>query len=48
MAAFRNRLVHLYAEVDPDQIYQFLQKDRADFDEFARVIASFLMRPASA
>jgi uncharacterized protein YutE (UPF0331/DUF86 family) len=47
MAAFRNRLVHVYAEVDPEQVYQFLQKDRADFDEFARVIASFIKQQVS-
>jgi uncharacterized protein YutE (UPF0331/DUF86 family) len=42
MAAFRNRLVHLYAEVDPGTVYDFLQHDRADFDAFARVIAEFV------
>ena len=46
MAAFRNRLVHVYAEIDPQQVYDYLQTDRADFDEFARVIASVVARRA--
>jgi uncharacterized protein YutE (UPF0331/DUF86 family) len=46
MAAFRNRLVHVYAEIDPAQVYDYLQHDRADFDEFARVIAAAVTRLA--
>ena len=40
MASFRNRLVHGYAEVDPERVYDFLQHECADFDEFARVLAA--------
>ncbi len=43
MAAFRNRLVHAYANVDPGTVYGFLQGDRADFDEFARTVASLVV-----
>ena len=39
MASFRNRLVHAYADIDANLVYDFMQNDRADFDEFARVIA---------
>jgi len=42
MASFRNRLVHGYAAVDPQRIYDFLQHDRQDFEEFARAVATFL------
>jgi len=44
MAAFRNRLVHVYAAIDPAQVYDYLQRDRADFDEFARQIATAVRR----
>jgi len=43
MAGFRNRLVHVYAEIDAEQVYDYLQNDRKDFDEFARVIASVVI-----
>jgi uncharacterized protein YutE (UPF0331/DUF86 family) len=39
MARFRNRLVHLYWEVDTTRVYEYLQESLADFDEFARAIA---------
>lgn len=42
MAGFRNRWVHVYAEIDPEQIYDFLQHDRGDFEKFAHVIAAFV------
>ena len=44
MAGFRNRLVHVYAEVDPQVVYDYLQHDRADSDEFGRVIAATVKR----
>ena len=40
MASFRNRLVHGYADVAPERVYDFLQHECADFDEFARVVAA--------
>jgi uncharacterized protein YutE (UPF0331/DUF86 family) len=42
MASFRNRLVHLYAEIDPKEVYRFLQNDIADFGLFARCIVDYL------
>ena len=47
MASFRNRLVHVYAEIAPDMVYDFLQHECADFDEFAHVIAAVVKRSAS-
>ena len=42
IAGFRNILVHQYADVDLDILYQFLQNRLKDFDVFARQIASYL------
>lgn len=42
MARFRNRLVHLYWEVDDDQVYEILQKRLTDFNQFQKAIAAFL------
>jgi uncharacterized protein YutE (UPF0331/DUF86 family) len=40
MAAFRNRLVHLYWEVDDGLVQQYLQDSLSDVDRFARAVAS--------
>ncbi len=42
MAGFRNRLVHMYAGVDPSLVHGYLRDNRADFAEFARQIAAFV------
>ena len=39
MAKFRNLLVHLYWKVDDEKIYEILQSELADFDEFIEQIA---------
>jgi len=44
MARFRNRLVHLYWEVDPATIYQILQENLADFDRFKASVIAYLER----
>src|SRR3989344_2791460 len=38
MAKYRNRLVHFYAEVTPEEIYKLLQNDLGDFDVFLRAV----------
>lgn len=38
MARFRNVLVHLYAEVDANTVYDLLQNNLADFDRFAQIM----------
>lgn len=40
MARFRNRLVHLYWEVDDQQVHQYLQQSLADLGRFARQVAA--------
>jgi uncharacterized protein YutE (UPF0331/DUF86 family) len=46
MARFRNRLVHLYWEVDPTVIYDLLQNNLSDFDTYAQLLLQALSRPA--
>ena len=42
MAKFRNRLVHLYGEVDDGYVYSFLKNDIKDIREFRKkIIARF-------
>ena len=42
MAKFRNRLVHLYWEVDDARIYKILEENPKDFIKFTKSIARFL------
>ena len=41
-AGFRNILVHHYAEIDLDKLYQHLQNDLNDFNIFAKHVAKYL------
>ena len=42
MARFRNRLVHIYWEIDDRQIYKIMQSNLGDFKTFLKSISSFL------
>jgi uncharacterized protein YutE (UPF0331/DUF86 family) len=42
MAKFRNRLVHIYLEVENKQVYEILQDRLNDFKKFIDSISSFL------
>jgi uncharacterized protein YutE (UPF0331/DUF86 family) len=42
MARFRNRVVHLYDEVDTGDVYQYLNEGIADFKSFIDDINRFL------
>ena len=42
MAKFRNRLVHIYLEVENKQVYEILQDRLNDFKKFVDSIANFL------
>ncbi len=42
MARFRNILVHLYEEIEPEKVYQNLQKAPETFREFAKAYQEFL------
>ena len=45
MAKYRNRLVHFYAEVTPEELYGVLKNDLGDFDVFLRAVKNLLERP---
>jgi uncharacterized protein YutE (UPF0331/DUF86 family) len=38
MAKFRNRLVHLYGEIDDAYVYEFIRKDLKDIEEFKSIM----------
>jgi uncharacterized protein YutE (UPF0331/DUF86 family) len=42
MAKFRNRLVHIYLEVENKQVYEILQDRLNDFKKFIDSISNFL------
>jgi len=42
MARFRNRLVHLYWDIDYGQVYDIIQGNLADLEAFSREVASWL------
>ena len=47
MAKFRNRLVHLYWELDPETTYRILNEDIDDFKKFQELVVDFLNKKAS-
>lgn len=46
MAGYRNRLVHGYAEVTPEEMYRILKTRLADFEEYCAHILAWLARRA--
>jgi len=42
MAKFRNRLVHLYWEIDKETLYGFIQDDLDDFKLFEQKVVEYL------
>ena len=45
MADYRNRLVHFYAEVTPEEIYKILKNNLGDFDTFLIAVKQVLEHP---
>lgn len=45
MAKYRNRLVHFYAQIEAEELYNILQKDLPDFEVFLRSIKQVLADP---
>ncbi len=43
MARFRNRLVHVYWDIDLDQVFQILAADLGDFERFSETIGALLL-----
>jgi uncharacterized protein YutE (UPF0331/DUF86 family) len=42
MARFRNRLVHIYWEVDNSELYSFLETHLQDIREFLKKFGAFV------
>jgi uncharacterized protein YutE (UPF0331/DUF86 family) len=42
MAGYRNRMVHFYREITPEELYHITSNNLKDFDSFVREIAAFL------
>lgn len=45
MAKYRNRLVHFYAEIEPQELHKILQNDLGDFEIFLSSIKNVLTSP---
>ena len=43
MARFRNRLVHLYWEIDIEAIYALIHENLEDFKRFEQMVVEFLI-----
>ena len=44
MKGFRNILVHRYAEVDDELVFEFLRNDIKDFELFKKEVLAFLKK----
>lgn len=44
MAGYRNRIVHDYNKVTPEELYQLLQTRLSDFDLYCQYIADYLSK----
>ena len=44
MAKFRNRLVHLYWELEPEMVFQIIRDNLDDFKQFQDEVVAFLKR----
>lgn len=42
MARFRNRLVHMYWDIDYSQVYEILSENLNDLDNFSQVVSTWL------
>jgi uncharacterized protein YutE (UPF0331/DUF86 family) len=42
MAGYRNRMVHFYKEVTPEELYDIVVNDLKDFERFAKEIVAFI------
>jgi len=44
MAGYRNRMVHHYREIEPEELYAILKDHLTDFDQFCRYLNDFLIQ----
>ena len=45
MAGYRNRLVHYYDEITPQELYSIVTKDLGDFEHFASAAVKVIRNP---
>lgn len=45
MAKYRNRVVHFYSEVTPEETYSIIHNDLGDFDIFLSAVKEILQNP---
>ncbi len=45
MAKYRNRIVHFYAQITPEEYYGIIKSDLGDFDTFLRAVKEVLEHP---
>lgn len=45
MAGYRNRIVHFYADITPEEIYKIINDKLVDFDVFLRGVKGVLENP---
>ena len=45
MAKYRNRLVHFYAQITAEELYQVIQEDLGDFEVFLAAVKDILADP---
>ena len=43
MAGYRNRLTHFYHEITDQELYEIINKDLEDIEEFVKAIRKFLV-----
>lgn len=44
MAGYRNRLIHFYAEIDNEELYNIIQNDLPDLEKFCRHIVKYIKK----
>jgi len=45
MAGYRNRMVHFYSEVTPDEVYELITTKRTDIEQFGQSIVTLIKNP---
>lgn len=45
MAGYRNRLVHFYAEIKPEEMYKIINNNLGDFEIFLKAVKDVLEHP---
>lgn len=42
MAKYRNRLIHFYDEIKPNELYSIIQNDLPDLEKFCRLVIEYI------